>query len=84
VQSVQALSDGKRIYFRLSWVDPTPRSARPDVGRFLDEVALQFRLNKSEKTVVLMGNPGGRAGWRSTRGRGPHSGGPSGLERLKR
>lgn len=66
--SVQGLSDGKRIYLRLSWADPTPEAAGPDVGRFLDGVAVQFPLNKSDKTVVLMGTPGGRVNiwyWRA-------------------
>lgn len=65
---VQALSDGKRIYFRLSWADQTPDSVRPDVGRFLDGAALQFPLNKSDKTVVLMGTAGSRVNiwyWRA-------------------
>jgi len=66
--SVQALSDGKRIYFRLSWTDGTADAERPDTGRFLDGVALQFPLNRSSKTVVLMGTPGGRVNiwyWRA-------------------
>lgn len=66
--SVQALADGKRIYFRLSWADQSPDPVRSDAGRFVDGVALQFPLNKSENTVVLMGNPGARVNiwyWRA-------------------
>jgi complex iron-sulfur molybdoenzyme family reductase subunit gamma len=66
--SVQALSDGRKLYVRLSWSDPTADTARHDAGRFLDGVALQFPLNKSDKTVVLMGNPAGRVNiwyWRA-------------------
>jgi len=66
--SVQALSDGKQIHFRLSWADATADSTRADVGQFLDGVALQFPVNRSAKTVVLMGNQGGRVNiwyWRA-------------------
>ena len=66
--SVQTLSDGRRIYFRLSWADATTDTERTETGRFLDGVAVQFPLNKSKKTIVLMGNPGGRVNiwyWRA-------------------
>lgn len=66
--SIQALTDRKQIFFRLSWADPTAETARADSGRFLDAVALQFPLGKPQDTAVLMGNAGKRVNiwyWRA-------------------
>jgi len=58
--AVQAFTDGKRVFFRLSWADDSADTSQEGPGRFLDGVALQFPLDKSQKTAVLMGNAGNR------------------------
>lgn len=66
--SVQALTDGKQILFRLTWADGSADASQEGPGRFLDGVALQFPLDRSQKTAVLMGNVGNRVNiwyWRA-------------------
>jgi hypothetical protein len=54
---VQALSDGARIFWRLSWTDPS-RDATIDASRFSDAVALQFPV--SPDAAFTMGGPQSR------------------------
>jgi hypothetical protein len=54
---LQALTDGQRIAWRLSWADSTP-DLNVDADRFSDAAALQFPLQPN--TPYMMGGPNAR------------------------
>jgi hypothetical protein len=55
--TVQALTDGRKVAWRLRWRDPS-LDANVDSGRFCDAVALQFPLDSEPS--FMMGNLGRR------------------------
>lgn len=66
--TAQAIRTADKIFFRLSWSDPTRDATRDATTRFLDAVALQFPLDGNVDTAVLMGNTGKRVNiwqWRA-------------------
>lgn len=54
--SVQGLSDGKTIAWRIAWADKAP-DFNVDVGRFSDAVAIEFPL--TQDASPMMGHRGG-------------------------
>lgn len=66
--AAQAIRTADKIFFRLSWSDPTRDATLDATTRFLDAVALQFPLDGDTGTSVLMGNTGKRVNvwqWRA-------------------
>ncbi|MCA9755610.1 MAG: hypothetical protein KDA27_07395 [Candidatus Eisenbacteria bacterium] len=51
VVEVQAVTDGRTISWRLSWMDPVPDTAT-DSGRFTDAVALQFPVSRNASFMM--------------------------------
>ena len=78
--SVQALHDGKRIAFRLSWSDPQ-RSEAGKLGEFSDAAAIQFPARAGEAPpIVMMGskdNPVHIFHWRAQYQRDAEKGKPT-------
>jgi len=54
--TVQSLTDGKSIAWRVAWADATP-DVNVDVARFSDAVAIEFPLTKD--AAAMMGHKGG-------------------------
>lgn len=55
--TLQAASDGEKLYLRLRWPDASADSATSRT-RFADGVAVQFALGGGEQTSFMMGGPG--------------------------
>jgi hypothetical protein len=55
--AVQAVHDGKQVAFRIVWSDPDMSQAGR-LGEFSDALALQFPVNGSDDTPVMMGSEG--------------------------